>query len=121
MSLRREPRFQIDQPVDVTVFGTPDLHLPAHIRNASGRGLGLEVAEPLATGTALKIVLEDAILLGEVIYCRREGDTWQAGIELEHALSGLADLASALDAFRDEPSGTQRQHAVQDADHQHNK
>lgn len=121
MNQRRETRYQIDQSVDVTVFGTPDTHVWASIRNASGRGLGLELAEPLATGTALQITLEDSILLGEVIYCRWEGDVWQAGVELEQALCGLAELASALGAFRDEDSGAQRQYPVHDTCHKYAK
>ncbi|MBS1856421.1 MAG: PilZ domain-containing protein [Acidobacteria bacterium] len=121
MNQRRESRFQTDQPVAVTVFGTPDIHMCARVRNASGRGLGLEVAEPLATGTALKVTLEDSILLGEVIYSREEGGMWYAGIELEHALSGLAELAAALEGFREEPSGGQRQNPMQDAHHKYGK
>jgi hypothetical protein len=38
--------------------------------------------------------LDDAILLGEVIYCRDQGGGYYVGIELEQALCGLADLAS---------------------------
>jgi len=72
MNQRREPRFPTDRTVAVTVFGTPDTHLQGRIRNAAGRGLGLELATALATGTALKIELEDSILLGEVIYCRKQ-------------------------------------------------
>ena len=115
MNQRREPRLPVDQPVEVTVYGVPDIHLKATIRNASGRGIGLELEGPLATGSALKITLPDAILLGEVIYCRSQGGVWYAGIELDQSLCGLAELASSVRAFSEEFLGPQRQHTVKHA------
>jgi hypothetical protein len=104
MNQRREPRFPVDRPIAVTVFGPPDTRVEARIRNAAGRGLGLELAAPLATGTALKIDLEDSILLGEVIYCRVQEGGWYVGVELVHALNGLVELASIMRGFVDAPS-----------------
>ena len=112
MNQRRDSRLQTDQPIQITVFGDPDTQMPAWVKNVSGRGLGLEVEGPLAIGAALKIVAEDAILLGEVIYCRDYGGRHYVGIELEQALSGLAELAAALRSFSDESSGAERPHAV---------
>jgi hypothetical protein len=103
MNQRREARFSIDQPVEVVVFGSPDLHLSGKIHNASGRGIGLQLEQRLPPGTTLKINLADSILLGEVIYCRAKADCWYAGIELEHALFSLSELAEALRGFGEEP------------------
>src|SRR5436190_18902409 len=118
MNQRRDTRLQTDQPIQITVFGDPDLQVPAVVKNVSGRGLGLEIETPLAIGAALKIVLEDSILLGEVIYCRDYGGTHYVGIELEHALTGLAELAKALRRFGDEYSDAERPHAVKHAGEQ---
>jgi hypothetical protein len=118
MNQRREIRYPLDHVVTVTVFGTPDLHLQCRIHNASGRGIALEVADPLASGTPLKITLEDAILLGEVIYCRAHGEKWVAGVELEHALCGLAELAAALRGFNEPGSSAEREHTVQNTGRQ---
>ena len=65
----------------------------------------MEVPRPLLVGKALKISLEDSLLLGEVIYCRPQNGGWYAGIELEHALIGLAELAKALQPFAEELGG----------------
>lgn len=119
MNQRRDSRFQTDQPIQITVFGLPDIQVQAKVKNISGRGVGLEVERPLAIGAALKIPLDDAILLGEVIYCRAQGGGYYVGIELEHALFGLADLAVALRSFSDEYSGVEQPHAVQHAREQH--
>jgi PilZ domain len=119
MEQRREARLTADQPVCVTVLGQPDLHLPAQVKNVSGRGLGLKMAVSLDTGTAVKIVLEDAILMGEVIYSRSGDAGYYVGIELEHALYGLAELARIMCAFSEESSGPEHPHAAEKAPHQH--
>jgi hypothetical protein len=111
MDLRRAPRFSANQPIVVTVLGEHESRHAARVRNASGRGLGLELGIPLPTGTALKIELDDSILLGEVMYCRYENSFYFVGVELEHALLGLAEFAKTLLGF-EEPSGVKGAHAV---------
>jgi hypothetical protein len=113
MNQRREARFAVDQPVEVVVFGSPDLHLQGRIQNASGQGIGLLLTQRLATGKTLKINLVDGILLGEVIYCQAQGENWYLGVELEHALFGLTELAEALRGFDDGPSGREHPNALQ--------
>jgi hypothetical protein len=107
MNQRRELRFAADQSVLLTILGETDRQVYVTVKNVSGRGLGLEIPHPLAAGTAVKVALEDAFVLGEVIYCRDEGTTCYAGVELEHALYSLAELASALEAFSELELGPQ--------------
>src|SRR5665647_471090 len=71
MNQRRDPRFEINQSVWITLFGEPDIRLPARIKNVSSRGIGLDLQGPVAIGTALKFEVDDCLLLGEVIYCRQ--------------------------------------------------
>ena len=61
------------QCVRIIVLGESEQPIPATVKNISGRGLGLELTRPLDTGTALKVLLDDAMLLGEAIYCRNQG------------------------------------------------
>jgi hypothetical protein len=119
MNQRRDSRFHTDQPIQITVFGPPDTRIMARVKNVSGRGIGLEVENPIAVGAALKIVLDDSILLGEVIYCRNQGGTHYVGIELEQALRGLAELATALRPFSVESSRSEQLHAMKHAANQH--
>ena len=112
MNQRRELRIETEQSVWVTIFGEPDIQLPACIKNVSARGVGLELQGPVAIGAALKIELDDALLLGEVIYCRDDGVSSYVGVELEHSLCGLRDLAEALGACPDSTSSPQKTHAV---------
>jgi hypothetical protein len=109
MNQRRKPRFEADQSIWITLFGEPDIRLPARIKNVSERGIGLELEGPVAVGTALKFEVDDALLLGEVIYCRQDEGSFYVGVELEQALCGLGALAKALDAFSDAPSGAQKE------------
>jgi hypothetical protein len=98
MDQRREPRFRVNQPVTVTVLSEPRRRIGGSISNASGRGLGVVMEARVEPGAALRIELEDAILLGEAIYCRSEGDTHFLGVELDQMLVGLTELGRHLAA-----------------------
>lgn len=99
MDKRREPRFQTDQPVVVDVLSDPPARLAARVTNASGRGLGLLTAAPIPPGAAIRIELDDSIVLGESIYCRQEKESHYIGVELDQVLVGLTELGKRLEAF----------------------
>ena len=105
MKERRDPRFGANQTVWITLFGEPDIQLRARIKNVSGRGLGLELDGPVATGAAVKLELDDTLLLGEVIYCRKDPSSYYIGVEIEQSLAGLADLGIAVRAFNADLAG----------------
>jgi len=105
---RREPRFGIRLPAIVTVLSTnasptPPVPVSAQIRNASGHGLALEMSAPVSPGAALKIEMEDALLLGEAVYCRSEPGCYVVGLHLDQVLNGLAELSKRLREFSEEP------------------
>jgi len=115
MEQRRELRLVLNQSVNVTILGKPEMQrTTGRVKNTSGRGLGLELAYPVSVGCALKIELEDAILLGEAMYCRGENGCYFVGIELEQSLSGLSELSRMVRAFAEEY--TDREDAC-DAEH----
>ena len=102
MDKRREPRFQTDQPVVVTVLTEPQTRVDARVTNASGRGLGLVTAAPVPPGAAIRIEIDDNIVLGEAIYCRCEREGHFIGVELDQVLVGLTELGRNLAAFAPE-------------------
>jgi hypothetical protein len=115
MNQRRESRTSANQSVWVTLYEAVETRICGRIRNVSGRGLGLELDQRIGVGTAIRIDLEDSMLLGEVIYCRPETDgVFYAGVELEQALNGLAALGEMLRGFSDEPSASEPADAVKD-------
>jgi len=115
MDQRREDRFQTDQQVQVTVLEPPGQPFPARIRDASGRGMGISSAVEMKPGYPIKINLPNSILLGEVIFIRADGDGWFAGVELEHALFGLAELAEVLREVRHKDSQLQHPDSLENA------
>jgi len=112
MNQRREQRIEANQSVRITILGEPEVQLPARIKNVSVRGVGLELQYRIAAGAAIKIELKDGLLLGEIIFCREDAESYYAGVELEHALFGLTELQLALSGFSDSLSGPEQAHPV---------
>ena len=50
-------------------------------------------------GAAIRIEVDDSMLLGEAIYCRRERDGHFIGVELDQVLVGLTELSRTLEGF----------------------
>ena|SRR5579871_6011763 len=113
MDQRREPRFSADQPVRVTVLGEHPSQYSGRIRNASHRGLALEVAAAVEPGTPIKMELEDTIVLGEVVYCNSDPHGCLLGVQLDQMLCGLTALRERLQELAfEEPSGRQMANTV---------
>lgn len=83
MEQRREPRFETDQPVYMTILGGQEMRQAARVKNLAHCGFGLETAGPVPVGAVLKIEIRDSILLGEVKHCRMNGNLCLVGVELE--------------------------------------
>lgn len=101
MDQRREPRFQIDQNVAITVLGAGSRLETGRVINASGRGLAIALPHPIPPGTAIKIEIDDSLVLGEAVYCRATGNSHLVGVELDQVLCGLSQLARKLEEFGD--------------------
>lgn len=115
MEQRREPRFEAEQEVAVTVLGECEVQQVAKVKNASGRGLALEMPGPVAPGAAIKIQFDDAVVLGEAVYCRRSPDACLVGVELDQVLCGLTELGRKLQEFATgETSGRQVAYTLDD-------
>ena len=92
MEPRAEVRFAIDQRVALVILGGKEIRKTARVRNASPGGLQLMTDCSIPAGSAIEIELDNSLALGEVIYCRDEGDHSILGVRLEHVLNGLAEL-----------------------------
>ncbi|MBM3740000.1 MAG: PilZ domain-containing protein [Acidobacteria bacterium] len=99
MERRTEKRVAANQPVELKLLGeTPagTRRIQASMTNFSGRGMQLYTDEPVALDTAVEVDLRldgrDAMVLGEVKYCAREGDRFSVGLHLEHSLLDLTSL-----------------------------
>ena len=105
MDRRREVRVTADQIVRVTALGKYPLQMDGIAVDLSGRGLRILVPDAVDPGDAVKIDLEDTLLLGEICYCKPRDYGYIVGIEVDQVLSGLADLARLNRAlFEDTPA-----------------
>ena len=79
---RSQLRLLLEQPVpiEVQVLDGSEWKTTGHIADFSGGGLGLDIQEPVAVGAALLIVMNDALVLGEVCYCRPSRTGYRAGL-----------------------------------------
>ena len=102
MDKRCEPRFAADQSITITTLGDCRVRQTAQVKNCSGSGLGLVVHVAISAGTAVRIELEDSILLGEAMYSRPLPDGYFVGVQLEQAISGLRELRRQAQAYREE-------------------
>jgi hypothetical protein len=112
MDQRREPRFVADQSVVVTVLGDHEIQHAGRIRNASGRGLAIDMPCAVPPGTAIKIEFDDSILLGEAVFSKGGQGSYLLGVELDQVLCGLSELGRRLQEFATEESGTEAAYAV---------
>ena len=112
MDQRRAPRLVADQSINVTVLSGAGGRHTARVKNASSRGLGIEMAGPVSPGAAVEIELEDGILLGTVVHCGGEAGCYLVGVELEQILTGLAELSGRLSEFVPDSSGREVTYAV---------
>lgn len=86
----------------VTVLTEPQTRMDARVKDASGRGLGLVTPIPVPPGAPIRIEIDDALVLGEAIYCRQDGEEHFIGVELDQVLVGLTELSRTLTAFSPE-------------------
>jgi hypothetical protein len=93
MDLRSQLRWEINEPVHVTVLGECETKFLGRITNYSGRGIGLLADQAAPLGSALKLESGHTLLLGEVRYCHPEGDSFAIGLDLEHILFHTEELA----------------------------
>ena len=91
---RQEQRHQLHQSAAVSVLGSDSAILYGEIQNISKGGAQIRLGQPLRYASLVAIDYDDNRLLGEVIYCEKQQSGWLVGVRVEHALLGLATLAS---------------------------
>jgi len=91
---RQDRRQYLRQSATVSVLGTDSKVLHGEIRNVSSGGTQIHLGQAVRCASLVTIDYDDNRLLGEVVYCEKEQAGWLVGIHVEHALLGLATLAS---------------------------
>jgi hypothetical protein len=101
---RLRTRHSITHPVRLTLLGTDpssDLPVPGVVLDYSDRGMRVRVPQPVPAGAAIRVEIEDQILLGEACYCQSlTGGQFAIGVQLEQSLNNLDDLSRLVKALR---------------------
>lgn len=92
MERRQEPRIDISGSVKVTLLGSEDCEFSGELVSLSGGGAILQMDTELPASSAIRIDIDDALLLGEVRWCRRDGARFSVGLSVEHWLPDLKVL-----------------------------
>lgn len=104
---RRDFRFETNQLISLTILGRysrdADAHLSASMVNVSGRGISLTTEFSVPVSSAVRLDVNDNILLGEVCHSRQTGPSeFICGVRLEQALTAVGDLSKLVSGIMDE-------------------
>jgi hypothetical protein len=93
---RREPRIAVNTIARIVVFHSSlTIAADARVTDVSKSGLGLITDQPIPRDAMLKIVLDGAILFGEIRYCSEVGGSirsYRIGVQIQTViLNGEAD------------------------------
>jgi len=86
-------RIELTERFAIRVPGRAERTVEGRAINIVGRRLIAQIAGEIAAGEPVRIDGPDALLLGEVLGCWREGGLVFAAVELQQALTHLSDLA----------------------------
>jgi hypothetical protein len=109
MDHRAEPRYDLNQPVTITVLGVQEIRMSGRMANVSGRGMQLLTEAPLPYNSAVKVDWDDLLVLGEVIYSEQKNPgAFVSGLQLQEALTNLQELAKLCDVLSGESGAPPR-------------
>jgi hypothetical protein len=90
---RRERRLPANTPVTITVLGIlGEPKAVGTVLDMSGSGLRLRLPMPIPCGAPVKLETDDMLMLGEVVRCEPQGQSYSVGLSLSHSLAALSDL-----------------------------
>lgn len=95
MDRRQSPRLPAEDSVVLTCLSadpTPSAPRAARIVERSDYGMRIEITEPIAPSTLVRLDLADTLVLGEVAWCAKVGDHHEIGLRMEQSLQHLGDL-----------------------------
>lgn len=72
------------------------------VEELSGRGARIRLPLPLRAGTLVQMETKEDLFLGEVCHCRREGNSFVAGMELDCVLRAAGSVRALMRALLEE-------------------
>jgi hypothetical protein len=83
----------------LTTLGEAEVVQPCSILGLDGKTMQLKLPRYLTLGSAVKVEANDTLSLGEVSYCRPEGDSYVVSVELLQALHNVAEMSRLAKAL----------------------
>ena len=103
---RKEFRYPANRRAQVRILSEEssgsDIELPCVLLNMSGQGVSIRLDRAIPASAAVRIDLNDSILLGEVCHCEPSGDSFDCGVRLDQALTSVTDLARLMSSIMGE-------------------
>lgn len=102
MDRRESPRVTVRLPGTLTVLGSgggrspEEQPWPAMVKSLSGNGASVATERPLRPGTLIKLVVNDDLFLGEVVYCGADAGGFVVGMHLDCALASLSGIRKLM-------------------------
>lgn len=85
---RSEPRVAVDDPVSILVLNPLDPNrLAGRVLDISRNGLRVRTQKFLSRGTVLQLRVRDLVVMGEVRYCVKRADSFDAGIHIQDCVA----------------------------------
>lgn len=79
--------------------GSRDTRYTGFILDCSGRGVRVQIPGKIIVGAAVRVDIDDEILLGEACYCQPIDGGSIVGLELKQSLNHLSDLNRLMRAL----------------------
>jgi len=95
---KMEIRFQPDQPVRLSILSDVPQALTAFIISLNGRNAVLRVSQAIPAGSAIRLDLDDSMLIGEISACAA-GEHFEIQLHIKEAIPSMSDLARLVSAL----------------------
>jgi hypothetical protein len=82
-----------------TKLGDAEVSLRCPVLGLDGHTMRLKLSKRVDIGSAVKVEADDTLSLGEVSYCRPEGDGYVVWVELLQSLHNVAELSRLAHAL----------------------
>src|SRR4051812_15991560 len=97
-----EIRYQPEQIINLQILGAGAQRLPARLATLTGRNAALKLDRGIEFGAAVRIDLEDSMLLGEVCGCCGDLNGFTVQVHVLEAIPSMSDLARLVSAVMNE-------------------
>ena len=96
---KMEIRFQPDQPVRLSILSDVPQAITAFIISLNGRNAVLRVPQAIPAGSAIRLDLDDSMLIGEISGCAAGEEHFEIQFHIKEAIPSMSDLARLVSAL----------------------